>query len=127
MSHSHFDYHGPRKEEPGPNEVGIIVYGYLPSATLPIIAIITFALTLVAQVYYSIRKPRLYRTFHILMAIGSVRLLSIIEESTADGQLTEIGGYATRLFSHYRPFNLAAFIASFSMIVMVSLTTLYLS
>jgi hypothetical protein len=45
----------------------------------------------------------------------------------ADGQLTEIGGYATRLFSHYRPFNLAAFIASFSMIVMVSLTTLYLS
>lgn len=35
-------------------------------------------------------------------------------------QLTEIGGYATRLFSHYRPFNLAAFIASFSMIVMVS-------
>jgi hypothetical protein len=32
--------------------------------------------------------------------------------------LTEIGGYATRLFSHYRPFNLAAFIASFSMIVM---------
>lgn len=72
MSHGHFDYHGPRKSDLGPNEVGIIVYGYLPSATLPIIAIITFALTLAAQVYYSARKPRLYRTFHILMAIGSV-------------------------------------------------------
>jgi hypothetical protein len=123
MSHSHFDYDGPRKENPGPNEVGIIVYGYLPSATLPIIAIITFALTLAAQVYYSARKPRLYRTFHVLMAIGSVRFISRVE-CTADWQLTEIGGYATRLFSHYRPFNLAAFIASFSMIVMVSLNTL---
>lgn len=76
MSHSHFDYDGPRKETPGPNEVGIVVYGYRPGATLPIIAIITFALTLVAQVYYSARKPRLYRTFHILMAIGSVCFFS---------------------------------------------------
>jgi len=78
MSHSHFDYDGPRKSNPGPNEVGIIVYGYLPSATLPIIAIITFALTLAAQVYYSARKPRLYRTFHVLMAMGSVCSLSDI-------------------------------------------------
>jgi len=43
----------------------------------------------------------------------------------ADKQLTEIGGYATRLFSHYRPFNLAAFIASFSMIVMVSTSVIH--
>lgn len=72
MSHSHFDYDGPRKANPGPNEVGIIVYGYLPSLTLPLIAIITFAMTLAAQVFYSVKKPKMYRTFHILMAIGSV-------------------------------------------------------
>jgi hypothetical protein len=79
MSHSHFDYHGPTKSDPGPNEVGIIVYGYQPDAALPIIAIITFALTLAAQVYYAVRKPRLYRTFHILMAVGSVRPLALSE------------------------------------------------
>ena len=72
MSHSHFDYDGPTKSDPGPNEVGIIVYGYLPSLALPIVAIITFTLTLVAQGHYSIKKPRMYRTFHILMALGSV-------------------------------------------------------
>jgi hypothetical protein len=77
MSHSHFDYDGPTKSNPGPNEVGIIVYGYLPSATLPIVAIITFAMTLAAQVYFSIRKPKMYRTFHTLMAMGSVSLPSI--------------------------------------------------
>jgi len=119
MSHSHFDYHGPTKSDPGPNEVGIIVYGYLPSATLPIIAIVTFAMTLAAQIYYSARKPRMYRTFHILMAMGSVSSISFDMQIRLTFQLTEIGGYATRLFSHYRPFNLAAFIASFSMIVMV--------
>jgi hypothetical protein len=53
--------------------------------------------------------------------MSTKRLLSAsISRRVADKQLTEIGGYATRLFSHYRPFNLAAFIASFSMIVMVS-------
>lgn len=72
MSASHFDYHGPRKADPGPNEVGIIVYGYWPSASFPIVAIIFFAMTLAAQTYYAVRKPRLYRTFHILLAVGSV-------------------------------------------------------
>jgi hypothetical protein len=53
--------------------------------------------------------------------MSTERLLSAsISQRVANKQLTEIGGYATRLFSHYRPFNLAAFIASFSMIVMVS-------
>lgn len=73
MSHSHFDYNGPTKSDPGLNEVGIIVYGYWPSASFPIVAMVFFAMTLVAQTYYAIRKPRLYRTFHILLAIGSVR------------------------------------------------------
>ena len=77
MSHSHFDYDGPRKSNPGPNEVGIIVYGYLPSLALPVVAIITFALTLAAQVYFSIKKPKMYRTFHILMAMGSVSPLPL--------------------------------------------------
>ena len=72
MSHSHFDYDGPRKSDPGPNEVGIIVYGYLPSEALPVVAIVTFALTLLAQVYWAARNGRMYRTFHILMAMGSV-------------------------------------------------------
>lgn len=72
MSHSHFDYNGPRKTDPGPNEVGIIVYGYWPSLALPVVAIVTFALTLAAQTWYAVRKPKLYRTFHILMAVGSV-------------------------------------------------------
>jgi hypothetical protein len=72
MSHSHFDYDGPRKSNPGTNEVGIIVYGYLPSEILPIVAIVTFAMTLAAQVYYTVRKPKMYRTFHTLMALGSV-------------------------------------------------------
>lgn len=72
MSHSHFDYDGPRKSDPGPNEVGIIVYGYLPSLTLPVVAIVMFGFTLLAQVLYAVKKGRMYRTFHILMAIGSV-------------------------------------------------------
>lgn len=74
MSHSHFDYDGPTKANPGPNEVGIIVYGYLPGLALPIIALITFAMTLAAQVYHSVRKPRMYKTFHTLMAMGSVSI-----------------------------------------------------
>jgi hypothetical protein len=72
MSHSHFDYDGPRKSDPGPNEVGIIVYGYLPSLTLPVVAIVMFGFTLLAQILYAVKKGRMYRTFHILMAIGSV-------------------------------------------------------
>lgn len=72
MSHSHFDYDGPRNANPGPGETSIIVYGYLPSLALPLVALITFAMTLAAQVYYSVKKPKMYKTFHILMAVGSV-------------------------------------------------------
>lgn len=72
MSASHFDYNGPRKTDPGANEVGIIVYGYWPSLALPIVAIITFAIVLAAQTYYAARHSRMYKTFHILMAVASV-------------------------------------------------------
>jgi hypothetical protein len=76
-------------------------------------------MTLFAQVYYTAKKPRMYRTFHTLMSLGSVGYFRNSDRRDTDYQLAEIGGYATRLFSHYKPFNLAAFIASFSMIVMV--------
>lgn len=67
-------YTGPRNPNPGPGEAGISIYGYIPSLALAVVAVITFAVTLIANVYFMKKKGKGYRSFHGLLAFGSVSL-----------------------------------------------------
>jgi hypothetical protein len=69
---SHFEYNGPINRNPGPNEVGIIVYGYWPSLALGAVGVATFGLAGVINAYYAYRKRGMFRTFSGLIAGGCV-------------------------------------------------------
>lgn len=69
---SHFQYDGPFNRDPGPNEVGIIVYGYWPSLALGVVGTITFGIALIVNTYYAITRKGHYRTFSALLAAGCV-------------------------------------------------------
>jgi hypothetical protein len=64
-------YHGPHNPHPRPGEAGIIIYGYVPSLSLAIPGVITFALALLVNLYY-LRKYKGFKSFHTLLVIGSV-------------------------------------------------------
>lgn len=66
-------YSGPVNPNPAPGEARIIIYGYIPSLPLAIVGVVTFFVILVGNVYHVIKRKG-YRTFHTLLAIGSVRL-----------------------------------------------------
>ena len=75
-SASSFDYTGPINPNPGPDEASITIYGYVPTLSFALVAAITFGLLLVAQGVHAIRWKGYYRTFHILLFIGLVSLLT---------------------------------------------------
>lgn len=116
---SSFDYTGLINPNPGPDEAGISIYGYVPSMAFAMTAAVTFGLICAIQAWYIIRWKGMYRTFHILLFIGCVGPSHTTEE-LADDQLTETGGYATRVYSHYRPFVVNGFVASWSMVVLAN-------
>lgn len=65
-------YSGPRNPNPAEGESSIIIYGYIPSLPLAIVAVITFAATLLTNAWYMNRKGKGSRSFHGLLAFGSV-------------------------------------------------------
>lgn len=67
------EYTGPRNPNPGPGEASIVIYGYVPSVALAVVAVITFFATFVANAWYMRSKGKGYRSFHGLLAFGSVR------------------------------------------------------
>lgn len=68
-------YRGPINPNPQDGEAGIIIYGYVPSLGLALTGVITFALILLLNLWYIIkRKGKSFRTFHILIAVGAVSL-----------------------------------------------------
>jgi hypothetical protein len=69
---SGLQYTGPLNPNPAEGESRITIYGYLPSLALALTALITFALATIAHTWWAVKKPRMYRTFHILMAVGCV-------------------------------------------------------
>lgn len=68
-------YTGPLNPSPAEGESVIIIYGYVPSLALPIVGVITFAIVLLANVYYLFTKGKRYRAFHGLLGFGSVSSL----------------------------------------------------
>ena len=69
-------YTGPRNPNPAEGESSIIIYGYVPSLALAIVAVITFFGTLLVNSVYLKTKGRGYRSFHGLLAFGSVSILT---------------------------------------------------
>lgn len=65
-------YRGPRNPNPAEGEASIIIYGYVPSLALAIVAVITFFAIFLANAIYMKRKGKGYRSFHGLLAFGSV-------------------------------------------------------
>ena len=66
-------YRGPINPNPADGEAGIIIYGYVPSKALAITGVVTFALILLVNLWYLFTKRgKGYRSFHTLLAVGSV-------------------------------------------------------
>ncbi|ORX40018.1 RTA1 like protein-domain-containing protein [Kockovaella imperatae] len=94
-------YHGPINPHPGNGEASIIIFGYVPSLGLAIAGIVLWALVIAAQTWFTIVQKG-YRTFHLLLLIGS---------------LMELGGYASRAYAHFHPFLISTFISQYFLIV----------
>ncbi|GAA5832828.1 hypothetical protein JCM5353_008347 [Sporobolomyces roseus] len=95
------NYKGPINRDPSDGESGIVIYGYVPSAALAIVALVTFTLALGGHLWRTLQfKPT--RAFHALFATGCV---------------LEIVGYGSRLSSHYRPFYVNSFVIQYFFIV----------
>ncbi|RXK35147.1 hypothetical protein M231_07595 [Tremella mesenterica] len=95
------NYHGPINLDPAPDEAGIIIYGYIPDLGLSIVGSATFLLVLLVNLGYGMKRKG-YRWFHGMIIVGS---------------LMETGGYAARIYSHYRPFVVGSFVAQYFLIV----------
>ena len=94
-------YTGPINRNPGPGESSIIIYTYIPSLALGIVGVITFALILLINIYQLIKGKKGERVFHLLICIGSVRLLLLLKSCKGSGcQAMEAGGYGARIYSH---------------------------
>ena len=66
-------YRGPINRNPLDGEAGIIIYGYVPSKGLAITGVATFAAILLVNLWYLFTKRgKGYRSFHSLLAVGSV-------------------------------------------------------
>ncbi len=77
-------YNGPVNPNPKDGEASIIIYGYVPSDALAIVAVVTFAIILAVNLYYLVKR-RGYRSFHALLCVGSVSILSIWPYSSLCG------------------------------------------
>jgi hypothetical protein len=105
-------YTGPRNPNPRDGESRIIIYNYVPSLALQIVAIITFAIALLAHAYFYVRKPR-SRLFEGLLASGCVCFAWLGRRTLSRKQIWELVGYAFRLLSHYRPFLVSGFVVQY--------------
>jgi hypothetical protein len=80
-------YTGPINPNPKDGEAGISIYGYVPSLALAIVGALTFAIVLALHGWQASRW-RGTRSFHILMAVGSVRACGLgarIADGAVDG------------------------------------------
>jgi hypothetical protein len=84
----------------GPDDASIIIYGFVPSKTIPILAFILFGTALVSHTYQAFR----YRTWYFL--------------PFTFGIVMEIAGYIPRYLSATRdPYNKIYFIVQYFFIV----------
>ncbi|GAA5975051.1 hypothetical protein JCM5350_004565 [Sporobolomyces pararoseus] len=99
------NYHGPINPDPSPGEATVSLYGYVPTSAFPVIAILTFSLSLLAHTT-NFARLRSTRVFEGLLVAGSAM---------------EICGYACRLVSHFQPFRTSLYIAQYILIVLAPL------
>ncbi len=72
-THTEMPYTGPRNPNPAPGDAFIIIYGYIPSLILGIIAMISFVVVLICQLVWLVKgKIGGARWFHGLMVLGCV-------------------------------------------------------
>ncbi|GAA5869447.1 hypothetical protein JCM16303_000473 [Sporobolomyces ruberrimus] len=95
------DYTGPINRNPSDGESAIVIYGYIPSLALAVVALVTFGIALLGHVWRTTRAKQT-RAFHVLFALGC---------------LLEIVGYGSRLSSHYSPFVVKTFVIQYFFIV----------
>lgn len=69
------DYKGPINRNPSDGESGIVIYGYVPSAALAIVALVTFTIALGGHLWRTFQWKQT-RAFHALFATGCVSLVS---------------------------------------------------
>ncbi|GAA5834454.1 hypothetical protein JCM3766R1_005217 [Sporobolomyces carnicolor] len=99
------NYHGPINPNPGNGEAAVSLYGFVPTNAFPVIALLTFGLSLLAHTTNFVRL-RSTRVFEGLLVAGSAM---------------EICGYACRLVSHFQPFRTALYISQYILIVLAPL------
>ncbi|GAA6005990.1 hypothetical protein JCM11491_004082 [Sporobolomyces phaffii] len=99
------NYHGPINPTPGNGEAAVSLYGYVPTSAFPVIAILTFGLSLLAHTT-NFARLRSTRVFEGLLVAGSAM---------------EICGYGCRLASHFNPFRTATYIAQYILVVLAPL------
>ncbi|GAA6017954.1 hypothetical protein JCM11491_001232 [Sporobolomyces phaffii] len=95
------EYRGPVQTDPGDGESAIVIYGYVPSAALAVVAIVTFGLALAGHLWRTVRAKET-RAFHALFSTGCI---------------LELVGYGARLSSHYNPFVVKSFVIQYFFIV----------
>ena len=83
-------YTGPINPNPKDDEASIIIYTYIPSLALAIVGVITFALIFAINLSYAIAKRgKGYRSFYILLLVGSVSISQPRTQSLAPMAGTE--------------------------------------
>ncbi|GAA6032378.1 hypothetical protein JCM8097_008145 [Rhodosporidiobolus ruineniae] len=95
------DYHGPINPDPQDGESRISIYGYVPSESLAVMALLTFGLVFLNHLSWLARN-RTTRVFYGLFLLGNS---------------CEIVGYSCRLQSHFHPFYVNYFIVQYFFIV----------
>ncbi|GAA6008373.1 RTA1 domain-containing protein [Rhodotorula paludigena] len=99
-------YNGPINPNPAEGESGIIIYGYVPSQELQVVALITYGLALLLHLS-NLARLKGTRVFSLLLATCCA---------------FEVIGYGCRLASHYRPFVVNFFIVQYFFIVVAPVT-----
>ncbi|GAA5973847.1 hypothetical protein JCM11641_003190 [Rhodosporidiobolus odoratus] len=94
-------YNGPINDNPGSGESSIVIYGYVPSESLAVMALLTFGLVFLNHLSW-LAKDRTTRLFYGLFLLGSS---------------CEIVGYSCRLQSHFSPYYVKYFVVQYFFIV----------
>lgn len=89
-------------QPPRDGETGINIYGYIPSQSLSIAALVLFSLVVLGNLTWAITYGKRTRAYHLLIAFAGAM---------------EIVGFAFRLRSHSNPYLLIPFVLQYFMIV----------
>lgn len=92
-------YHGPINPNPTDGEAAVSLYGFVPSRAFPVIALLTFALSLLAHTTNCIRL-RSTRVFEGLLVVGSVS--STLFCAVDDVQLLTTFRFLSKVARNYR-------------------------